>query len=162
MMICGAVFSPCRTWRYTLTRIWHPGRPVMNVIGLNPSTADETRDDPTIRRCTHFAMRDGYGGLVMTNIFAFRATDPSDMKVATDPVGPDNDRHLREQAARAGRVIAAWGAHGRHLGRGDAVAELLAGFDLHCWRLTKEGHPAHPLYLPARLTSVRFGQAVLA
>ena len=79
-----AVFSPCRTYRYALSRVWAADKPYALFIGLNPSTADETLDDPTIRRCIDFAKRWGYGGLVMANLFAYRATEPSEMKAATD------------------------------------------------------------------------------
>ena len=89
-----AVFSPCRTYRYALSRVWAADKPYALFIGLNPSTADETLDDPTIRRCIDFAKRWGYGGLVMANLFAYRATNPSEMKAATDPVGVANDEWL--------------------------------------------------------------------
>jgi hypothetical protein len=119
-------------------------------IGLNPSTADETKDDPTIRRCVAFAKAWGYGGLFMTNLFAFRATDPADMKRAADPYGWDNDHTLTSLARRAGIVVAAWGAHGAYQGRDRSVRLLVP--NLHYLRLTKAGHPGHPLYLPANLT----------
>ena len=100
-IIKGARFSDCRLYRYQLWRIWDEGRPYLNVIGLNPSTADETRDDPTIRRCIDYAKRWNYGGLFMTNIFAFRATLPAVMKKQVEPVGSDNDHWLIETAANA-------------------------------------------------------------
>ena len=145
----GAVFSPCRTYRYALHRKWGQGACAL-FIGLNPSTADEKRNDPTIRRCIGFARSWGYDGLVMANLFAFRATQPADMKLAADPVGPDNDATLCQLAKDAGVVVAAWGAHGAHLDRGAQVRAMLPG--LHHLRLTKDGHPGHPLYLPASLT----------
>lgn len=86
-------------------------------VGLNPSTADELLDDPTIRRCVAFARSWGYGALCMTNLFAFRATDPDVMKSADDPVGPENDQHLQDLANGASVVIAAWGVHGTFGGR---------------------------------------------
>ncbi len=147
----GATFSPCRKYRYTLFRNWHSlsDKGVVMFVGLNPSTADETNDDPTIRRCIGYAKNWGYSGIVMTNIFAYRATDPKDMKAISEPVGEENDQALKDQAARAGIVIAAWGAHGAHLARGEYVRALLP--ELHYLRLTKDGHPGHPLYLPAKL-----------
>ncbi len=123
-------------------------------VGLNPSTADEMQDDPTIRRCIAFAMAWGYSGLCMTNLFAFRATDPTDMLRATDPIGPQNDQVLRERAGRAGVVVAAWGVHGTHKNRAWAVRMMLP--QLHCLRLTKDGHPGHPLYLPKTLVPVEW------
>lgn len=127
-------------------------------IGLNPSTADETLDDPTIRRCIAFAKAWGYGGLCMANLFAFRATDPAVMKAHPAPIGPENDMKLTMLAVDAGIVIAAWGAHGTHLGRGERVKHALAA-KLHYLRLTKDGHPGHPLYLPKTLTPQLWGSA---
>lgn len=150
------IFSSCRTWRYTLWRELELGNPsYVMFIGLNPSTADEVKDDPTIRRCIDFAKRWGYGALCMTNLFAFRATDPKVMKAAQDPVGPDNDRWLKEIGASAGLRVAAWGAHGTHRARDEAVMGLLAD-DLSCLALTKDGDPRHPLYLKSCVRPVPF------
>lgn len=142
-----AIFSACRTYRYALWRRWGGDRrDYAMFIGLNPSTADETNDDPTVRRCIGYAQDWGYSGLCMTNLFAFRATQPADMKAVSDPVGPDNDKMLRQLASGAGVVVAAWGTHGTHMGRASLVLAMLPF--LHCLRLTKDDHPAHPLYLP--------------
>jgi hypothetical protein len=121
----GAVLSVSRDYRYTLTREWDQGGGTLNVIGLNPSTADETQDDPTIRRCVGFAKRWRFGRLVMTNLFAFRSTAPARLYEAADPIGPENDTHLLEEARKASEVLCAWGAHGKLHGRGAAVAEAL-------------------------------------
>jgi hypothetical protein len=144
-------FSPDRVYRYVLWRVWanHASPRYCAFIGLNPSTADETTDDPTIRRCIGFAKAWGYDALAMLNLFAYRATYPADMKAESDPVGDDNDVWLARIAAEAGVVIAAWGNHGAHLNRAAAVRVLLP--NLHCLRLTKAGQPEHPLYLPAAL-----------
>jgi hypothetical protein len=123
-------------------------------VGLNPSTANETEDDPTVRRCIRYASDWGFGGLCMTNLFAYRATKPEEMMVAEDPVGIDNDRTLLELSNAAGLVVAAWGVHGMHMGRADVVRQMLP--DLHYLRMTKQGHPWHPLYLPAKLHPVRW------
>lgn len=147
----GADISPCGRYRYTLWRKWGPGGTCM-FVGLNPSTADATLDDPTIRRCINFARAWGYGGLMMTNLFAFRATLPSTMKARIDAVGPENDMVLRTACMNAAVVVAAWGAHGTHQGRDAAVRKMLPR--LHYLRLTKGGHPGHPLYLPASLRPV--------
>lgn len=144
----SAVLSPCRTYRYALWRRWGPGNYAM-FIGLNPSTADETRDDPTIRRCVSFARSWGFDALCMTNLFAYRATKPRDMLEAADPVGPENDFALAAMSITAGVVVAAWGAHGVFAGRAAVVRRQVA--NLHYLRLTKDGHPGHPLYLPANL-----------
>ena len=117
------------------------------VCGLNPSTADETKDDPTIRRCIDFAKRWGFGALCMTNLFAWRDTKPENMKSAAEPIGCDNDRWLLHCAKGAGLVIAAWGKHGSHLGRASKVLTMLP--TVHCLRTNGDGSPAHPLYIPA-------------
>lgn len=147
----SATLSSCRTYRYALWRRWGRGHYAM-FIGLNPSTADEANDDPTIRRCVGFARAWGYDGLCMTNLFAFRATQPADMKKAVEPVGWENDHTLTTLARGAGVVVAAWGAHGTYKRRDQSVRLLVP--DLHYLRLTKDGHPAHPLYLPASLRPV--------
>ena len=118
-------------------------------IALNPSTADEVEDDNTVRRCIQFAKDWGYGALCMTNIFAFRATDPIVMKVHPEPIGRDTDAVLVALAKDAGVVVAAWGNHGLHRGRGLEVIALLP--QLHCLKVTKAGQPSHPLYLSKAL-----------
>lgn len=120
----------------------------VNFIGLNPSTADETVDDATIRKCVKFAKAWGYGALCMTNLFAFRATDPMAMKRSTMPVGPDNNQYLSVSAAGAGLLVCAWGNHGDWNQRADSVRCLLREqlISAKCFRLTKQKHPEHPLY----------------
>ena len=155
-----AVFSECRTWRYQLTRHWDPDLRALMVIGLNPSTADEQQDDPTIRRCIRFARDLGYGGVAMTNLYGFRATAPADLHKVSDPLGPDNAYWLRETAKYAGMVIAAWGADvgpyetwWKQIGWRIARAQVNAADDVHrgvyCLGTTRSGQPRHPLYLPA-------------
>ena len=145
----GALFSDCRTWRYALWRRW--ANPEMcnmvAFIGLNPSTADESIDDPTIRRCKTFARTWGFDGMYMLNAYAFRATDPKAMKAAIDPVGPENDKWLRHFGTAANAVIACWGAHCEPK-REVAVCETLGKF-IVCLGRTKYGQPRHPLYLKA-------------
>lgn len=148
-----AVLSPCRSYRYELWRRWGSGG-TCTFIGLNPSTADETNDDPTIRRCVGFAKEWGYGSLCMVNLFAFRATQPKDMMSAADPIGPENDATLEKVFTGSGMVIAAWGNHGKHLNRGRDVLEKFP--DIHFLKLNSDGSPAHPLYLPKSLTPTRF------
>lgn len=140
------VMSKCLRWRYALTREWGPRAPLV-VIGLNPSTATATEDDPTVRRCIGFARRWGMGGLVMLNIFAYRATDPRELRRVTDPVGVRNNDALRVLTAGVPHVLCAWGSHGAYRARGGFVAELLADRPLRCFGRTKGGHPRHPLYL---------------
>lgn len=152
-----AIFSACLAYRYGLWREWIGGEGYAMFVGLNPSTADATHDDPTIRRCVAFAKAWGYSGLCMTNLFAYRATDPKNMKSAIDPVGPRNDAFLRDFARDAGVIIAAWGVDGTHKGRDMEVRKLLP--PMHYLALTKAGHPGHPLYLPKTLIPLPMGSS---
>lgn len=126
---------------------------------LNPSTADAFALDPTNRRCVGFAQRWGFGAMVTTNVFAWRSTDPRGLRDVEDPVGVDNDGVLVEAARRADLVVAAWGVHATLGGRGETVRGLLAGAGvvLHVLRLTKDGHPGHPLYVSSATTAVPWG-----
>ncbi|MEM9717561.1 MAG: DUF1643 domain-containing protein, partial [Pseudomonadota bacterium] len=139
----------CELYRYTLTRIWNPaGRKALFVM-LNPSTATEVQNDPTVERCERRARALGFGAFRVTNIFAFRATDPRVMRAAPDPTGPANDDAITKGAAWADQIICAWGTHGAHLNRGPEVEDLLrrTGQPLHHLGLSKAGHPKHPLYI---------------
>ena len=145
-----ALFDGRRHYRYALARTWRPAGTRVAFIMLNPSRADATRDDPTIRRCVGFARDWGFGGVDVVNLFAARTPRPALLRRRRRPVGPDNDRHLLGVCRAARLVIAAWGVHGAWQGRDRAVLALLAGvgIGLHCLGLTREGHPRHPLYLP--------------
>ncbi len=149
----GARFSRCGRYRYTLWRRWDAKRQLVMMIGLNPSTADAEKDDPTIRRCIRFARDWGGGGLIMTNLFAFRATDPTDLKQAADPVGPRNDFWIRRTSQACPTLVAAWGNDGAWMGRSRLIRERF-GPRLQVIRLNRSGEPAHPLYLPARLQPI--------
>ncbi len=154
----GARFSRCRRWRTLLWRCWDASLPAANFLMLNPSTADERVLDPSCSRARRYAERWGYGTLLVTNLFAWRATDPEQMKAARDPVGRGNDRAILSAARAAGIVVCAWGNHGAHVGRSAAVLSMLreSGIALHVLRLNGSGEPAHPLYLPAALAPVRW------
>jgi hypothetical protein len=144
-----AVYSDCERYRYALTRVWDPAGERALFVMLNPSTATEVQNDPTVERCERRARTLGFGGFRVTNIFAWRDTDPRKMRAAPDPVGPENDAAIRAGADWADRVICAWGSHGAHLDRGAAVEALLraTGAPLEHLGLTKHGHPRHPLYI---------------
>ena len=152
----GAEVSTDGVYRYKLWRIWDTGRALALFVMLNPSTADETHDDPTIRRCISFAKREGMGGLLVGNLFAVRATDPKDMRAHADPIGPRNDEALSELHGQAGITIAAWGVHGIYRRRASEVVSWWPG-DVWCLGSTKEGHPRHPLYLPKDAKIVPYG-----
>lgn len=143
-----AVYSECERYRYLLTRSWGRGAKVLFVM-LNPSTATEVQNDPTVERCERRARALGFGAFRVTNIFAFRATDPRVMRAAPDPVGPDNDAAILQSLDWADAVVCAWGNHGLHLDRGAAVEAMLraSGARLTHLGLTGQGQPRHPLYV---------------
>ena len=146
-----AVFSQDRRYRYVLRRVTGFGSLTCLFICLNPSTADEHIDDPTVRRCIGFAKRWGFGNLVVCNLFAYRATSPADMKAQADPVGPENDAMILVQAQSANRVICAWGNDGLYHARWLHVVGPLfdKSVELHHLGQTLAGQPKHPLYLKA-------------
>jgi hypothetical protein len=147
-----ATLSRCGRYRYALGRRWATGAEALFIM-LNPSTADATVDDPTLRRCIGFARREGCGAVRTVNLFAWRATAPRDLIAARDAgeniVGPRATALIRRAMAECdGPVIAAWGAHGAAAERGDAVLRL-SRRPLHCLGVTGKGHPRHPLYVRA-------------
>lgn len=144
-----AVYSDCLQFRYGLTRVWEPKGQKVAFIMLNPSTATEVQNDPTVERCERRARAMGFGAFQVANIFAFRATDPKNMRQAADPIGPDNNAAILAAAAWADQVICAWGTHGAHLNRGQDVQDMLLarGHGLHHLGLTQSGAPKHPLYI---------------
>ncbi len=143
-------------FRYLLWRhgIAPAGRGYLLVIGFNPSTATESEDDPTIARCWKRAQ--GFAGLLVANLFAFRSTDPAALKTAADPVGPANDEAIRRAAGAADLILCACGAHPAAVDRGRLVLSLLEGRELHVLGLTAGGHPRHPLYMPYSAQPVRW------
>lgn len=154
------LFSPCRQWRYALWTDFtdHPQR-VCNFLMLNPSTADEHKNDPTVERCERRARAWGYDRLVVTNIFAWRATNPRQLHQVPDPTGAENDHHILHQANQSEIIICAWGAsHAKLNQRSAHVLTLLQTLDrpIHCLRKAANGEPCHPLYLPYRLSPSLF------
>lgn len=144
-----AVFSADRVYRYVLRRTvgLNPGRCLF--IMLNPSTADESLNDPTVTRCINFARSWGYGILEVANIFALRSTDPRVLYTAPSPVGKLNDLWIMTLALQADRVVAGWGNHGAFQGRGAQVLAYLrdAGVKVKALAHTQHGEPGHPLYI---------------
>lgn len=169
----GALLSQCGRYRYKLWREWRAsleipchssdnwrwakvgkmshGEPKSLVfVMLNPSTADASFDDPTIRRCVSFAQRLKFERLEVVNLFALRTPHPNLMRTALiDPVGPDNIDHVKEAAWTAGQIICAWGTHGTYMGQDQTVLGWIhsTGARTYCLGKSKEGHPRHPLYL---------------
>jgi len=159
----SAVISDDGRYRYRLVRRWSDA-PLVAFIMLNPSTADANEDDPTIRRCEGFARAWGHGGLLVANLFAFRATDPRELVAAIDrgddAVGPDNNEAIRRlvTAADVSLLVAAWGTRGYLGGRDAEVCRFVreSGRELCALRVSKDGFPGHPLYLPAALKPVPY------
>ena len=155
LMWRNAVFSRCETYRYTLERRWSRG-PLLLWVLLNPSTADAETDDPTNRRGIRFSIKWGYAGCVFVNLFAHRTPYPIEMVRAEEPIGPENDFHIRDQAGKCQDIVVAWGTHGAHNGRDSEVINLLSEYSLSCLGITKHGFPKHPLYLNKNTERVDF------
>ena len=146
----AAVFSTDGSYRYFLARRWSPQGKTIAFICLNPSTADAVSDDPTIRRCISFAKNWGGAKLLMGNLFAYRSTDPKNLMQIAEPIGTENDVWLNRIVKVADIVVAGWGTRGALYQRNIAVLEKFK-HNLNVLRLTKDGHPSHPLYLPSHL-----------
>jgi len=144
-----AIYSDCENYRYTLTRTWGDTGKHALFIMLNPSKATEIQNDPTVERCERRARSLGFDAFTVTNIFAYRATDPKVMRAQTDPTGPDNDATILSAAKTADTIICAWGTHGEHLNRGPEMETMLRAQpkSLYHLGLSKAGHPKHPLYI---------------
>jgi hypothetical protein len=138
-----ARFSRCRLYRYALWRRWSDGPQVLFVM-LNPSTADETHDDPTVRRCIGFAQAWGFGAIAVGNLFALCTSSPSALQAAKLPIGNMTDRWLARLQAESSVVVAAWGNHGTFCGRSTVVRAWLR--EPHVLGVTRRGEPRHPLY----------------
>ena len=163
-MRTAAYLSPDRRYRYWLTRIWDDALPMMCVIGLNPSTADENADDPTIRKCIGFSTRLGFGGLLMLNVGAYRATNPREWLTAVNRFGPENTpQHLLEYIAQNSvclppgeiptkgitLVVAAWGRNAAKYQSAVRALEIVRAIPgLKCWGRNADRTPRHPLMLP--------------
>jgi hypothetical protein len=149
----SAILSSCRKWRYSLSRIWDESKNTVLFIGLNPSTVDETKDDNTIRRCMRFSKDWGYGGMIMANLFAYRARFPVDMLKANDPIGPENDFYLNKLCSESNLIIAAWG--GLKITK-KRIRSISFPKNLYCLGVTKNGFPRHPLYMKADSQPILF------
>lgn len=147
----GATFSADRVHRYELWRCAGGPEGTVAFIGLNPSTADEVKNDPTVERCLRFASKWGFAHFFILNIFAYRTTYPKELFAADEAIGRENDRHILNVCQQADLVVAAWGVNGSYMQRGTQVEAMLRkpGVVLWCLGLTKGGFPRHPLYVRA-------------
>ena len=144
-----ALYSICLSYRYSLTRVWNDAGKKVHFVMLNPSTATETQNDPTVERCQRRAHALGFGAFCVTNIFAWRETEPKIMRKVNDPIGPQNDEVIEKSCLWADITVAAWGNHGSHLKRGEKVKLLISsiGKPIFHLGLSKIGEPKHPLYI---------------
>jgi len=144
----GAIFDVSGKYRYSLWRSWSTYHPRIVFILLNPSTADEQKNDPTIRRCMGFAREWNFGSLEVVNLFAYRATDYRELFKASNPVGAENNYFLTQAVARCSTVVLGWGNRGNFLDKDRQVMSLLAWRnDLYCLGITRDGQPRHPLHM---------------
>lgn len=161
-MDSGATFSPCKKYRYSLWRIWDTDKPLLGFCMLNPSTAGESENDPTIERCCCRARHLGFGGIIVTNIFAYRSTDPKNLKTVEDPVGPDNNARITERMWECHTMICGWGKHGSYLGRGQEVLNMLIYWmgnnRVRALKINKDGSPSHPLYIGYDAPLIPYGE----
>jgi hypothetical protein len=148
-------------WRFRLWRAWGAG-PRVAFIGLNPSTATETKNDPTIRRCIGFAMAWGFDGLEMLNIFGLRSTDPAGLYRHRNPHGVGNTDAIVAVTANCRLIICAWGSHGKYMHQGIQVVRSLVGLgrDLSALRINGDGTPGHPLYLRADTKPIPYAPGI--
>ena len=144
-----AIYSDSEKHRYVLNRVWDVEGKCMLFVGLNPSTATEVANDPTVARVINYAKRENFGSAVVCNIFSYRATLPSDMRLFQDPIGKENDKHILEESEKADIILLGWGNHASFLDRGKSVLKLLQPYreKLYCLGFTKSLEPKHPLYL---------------
>ena len=147
MIKSDAEFSLCKRYRYTLVRQWGEGPRSIAFIGLNPSTADEIKNDPTVAKCIRWAKKWDYDMMWMLNIFAIRSTDPKYLRMVHDPIGNENNKYISKITELTTTVICCWGTGGEFLQRGRQVFNLLNHECILCLGTTKLGHPRHPLYL---------------
>jgi hypothetical protein len=157
-----AVISSCGRYRYALMRAWGDGARYVMFVGLNPSTADGSVEDPTLRRCIGFARAWGYDGLWMANLYGLRSPKPRALRLADDPVGPETDRWLRHMRDRSELVVACWGADPMATPERTAAVHAIVGDELQAIRITKSRRPEHPLYLPGDLRPVPYRQEAAA
>ena len=151
-----ASYSDCELYRYSLKRVWQPDKKKVTFVLLNPSTATEQKNDPTVERCERRARTLGFGAFLVCNIFAWRDTKPKTMKLSIDPIGPNNDKAISDGCKWADTVICAWGTHGSHLNRGSKVLALIGKKNLYHLGLTKDGSPKHPLYISYKQKPIKW------
>jgi hypothetical protein len=151
-----AHISPDSVYRYWLKIVWNDELPRIAFVLLNPSKADHRLDDPTAKRVVAFAQREGFGGVLIYNLFAFRATDPRELKTASDPEGPSNLPTLNAMPDMVSKIVVGWGAGVKEHPARKRFLDYMAHEKLWCLGTTKTGEPRHPLYLRGDAPLVRW------
>jgi len=156
-MYRSARISRCKQYRYQLTRIWEVSMPSVCFVMLNPSAADATKDDPTIRRCIRFAQNWGFGGLEVINLYAYRTPNPKELENLPDPIGPRNAYYVRKVIKSSRTIVCAWGNK-----KGNPMNQnILPKADYHYLALAKDGTPKHPLYLKNDLVPIQYFKSII-
>jgi hypothetical protein len=161
-MLKTAKLSDCQKYRFSLIRVWDESKPTILFIGLNPSTADAEKDDPTIKKLITYTKAWGYGGFEIVNLFAFRSSDPKyliGLNSTPIAVGSGNANYLKQAASNHTMIVCMWGNQAKEIS--ETITELWAqyfkGRGAHCFKLNRDGSPAHPLYLPGTCKPIKFG-----
>lgn len=157
----SANISPCGKYRYSLSRTWDESKAKVLFIGLNPSKADATKDDPTIWKLIKYCQSWGYGGFTIVNLFAYRSTNPDALLNKPLPLvlGPDNKTHLSVHIAEATLVVVMWGNNAYRISPNyteEWVNKLRKMEKAKCFKINRDGSPAHPLYLPGKIKPIKF------
>ncbi|MEH6667760.1 MAG: DUF1643 domain-containing protein [Psychrobacter sp.] len=163
-MFRAATISNCNLYRYNITRKWNlEGDNLVSFIGLNPSTADASKDDPTLLRCINFSKSLGFDGMILVNLFAYRSTSPKAMKEFINPIGEENDAYIIDAIMQTNKTILCWGNHGVHKSRDIEIHNLIRTYrELNfCFGKTLSNQPRHPLYLSRNTPLERFYLAEL-
>ncbi|MDI9319557.1 MAG: DUF1643 domain-containing protein [Phycisphaerales bacterium] len=156
-IIRTAIFSDDKKYRYRLERIFDEDLYKVAFVGVNPSIADDIEDDKTITKCINYAKNWGYGGIVMVNLFGLISTDPSLLKIAENPIGTDNDKHLNEvfnSVGTIGKIVCCWGENGKLFNRDKEVLKMID--EPYCLKINADNSPAHPLYLASDLEPINY------
>jgi hypothetical protein len=155
----GAIFTDERTHRVYLWRIWDRTKPLVMFILLNPSTANETLDDPTVKRCIGFAKRWGYGGVFMCNVFTLVSTDPKALNKEQN-IAMGASLAMRVIREKCDKAIAGWGTYVTQVRQWEDRVERIKRdlSPLYCLGLTQDGHPKHPLYLPYNTPLIEYSE----
>ena len=150
----GAIFSDDRQYRYALWRVWNPSRPVMGQTSLNPSKADAIISDPTVTRGVVRADRNGFGGFIMTNLFALVSTDPKALLNNGNAVGELTDYYIKEMVKLSEVQLCGWGSFKPVIHRAGEVFKMLS--NPYCLGVNADGNPKHPLYIGYDVEMVKY------